>query len=162
MRTTITTTLLVLVAAISAATAGDRAQKGPDFGADPPSTRDVLAGAVHDAAVSYHGIGVDIEVVLVPDEHGDLNFMGDDPLGLERSRTTRRGTPRTRPVTPAGACDTDDECTTKVKDMCEAAGHGGVKDGSVTITKHVDGSKTCSGDCLEHGAVAFAICKART
>jgi len=63
-----------------------------------------------------------------------------------------------RPVTPAGSCDSDEECEDKTDEMCEDAGHGGVTEDSVTITMHADGSKTCSGDCQSNGAVAFVTC----
>jgi len=33
-----------------------------------------------------------------------------------------------------------------------------VDEETVTVTLHADGSKTCSGDCSEGGAVAFITC----
>ncbi len=65
--------------------------------------------------------------------------------------------PRKKPRV-RGACDSDEECEQETGDMCESAGHGGVQDYSVSITTHEDGSKTCSGDCEENGAVAFVTC----
>ncbi len=51
---------------------------------------------------------------------------------------------------PFGACDSEQEC--------EDAGHEGVDEETVTVTLHADGSQTCSGDCLQGGAVAFVTC----
>ncbi len=59
---------------------------------------------------------------------------------------------------PHGSCDSQSECEKKMEEMCKDAGHTGVKKTSVTITIHVDGSKTCSGDCASNGAVAFVTC----
>jgi hypothetical protein len=58
-----------------------------------------------------------------------------------------------------GACDSDAECRKKTEEMCQKLGNGGVKEGTVKVTVHVDGSKTCSGDCSQGGAVAFITCK---
>ena len=59
---------------------------------------------------------------------------------------------------PFGACDSDQECEEETDQMCADAGHGGVDEDSVMVVSHVDGSQTCSGDCLEGGAVAFVTC----
>ncbi len=65
--------------------------------------------------------------------------------------------PRLRPRLH-GACDSDAECEQETGDMCASAGHGGVQDDTIEISTHDDGSKTCSGDCQENGAVAFVTC----
>ena len=65
----------------------------------------------------------------------------------------RRGAPR-----PFGACDSDEECEDETDQMCADAGHEGVDEETVTVTVHADGSSTCSGDCLQGGAVAFVSC----
>lgn len=57
-----------------------------------------------------------------------------------------------------GACDSTPECEDKTDDMCNAAGHIGVKVQTVQITLQDDGSKTCSGDCQTGGAIAFVTC----
>jgi hypothetical protein len=66
-----------------------------------------------------------------------------------------------RPVEPVGSCDSTEECEERIDEMCEDAGHVGVNDQTVIITLHADGSKTCSGDCLANGAVAFVTCNPR-
>ncbi len=65
--------------------------------------------------------------------------------------------PPTRPR-PAATCDSQQECVDATDDMCENAGHDGVDTTTVTITVHIDGSRTCSGDCNSNGAVAFVTC----
>ena len=62
------------------------------------------------------------------------------------------------PIRLHGACDTQDECEDRTDDMCDRAGHGGVREVTVRITTHLDGSRTCSGDCDSGGAVAFVSC----
>lgn len=59
---------------------------------------------------------------------------------------------------PRGSCDSDAECREKTEEMCKAAGHGGVRRTTVRVIVHADGSKTCSGDCLANGAIAFVTC----
>ena len=59
---------------------------------------------------------------------------------------------------PFGACDSQQDCEDETEIMCADAGHEGVDEDSVTIVSHLDGSSTCSGDCLEGGAVAFVTC----
>lgn len=59
---------------------------------------------------------------------------------------------------PTGTCDSNRECERKVQDMCTDAGHGGVKPTTVKVTVNLDGSKTCSGDCRNNGAIAFVTC----
>ena len=59
---------------------------------------------------------------------------------------------------PFGACDSEEECEDETDEMCADAGHEGVDDETVTVTVHADGSQTCSGDCLQGGAVAFVTC----
>jgi len=59
---------------------------------------------------------------------------------------------------PFGTCDSQAECEKKTRELCEEAGHDGVKRATVSITTHSDGSKTCSGDCAANGAVAFVTC----
>jgi hypothetical protein len=62
---------------------------------------------------------------------------------------------------PFGSCDSQAECEKKTRELCEEAGHDGVKSATVSITTHSDGSKTCSGDCSANGAVAFVTCNPR-
>jgi hypothetical protein len=62
---------------------------------------------------------------------------------------------------PMGSCDSQQDCEDKMEEMCKGAGHDGVKEATVTITIHADGSKTCSGDCDRNGAVAFVTCNPR-
>jgi len=62
------------------------------------------------------------------------------------------------PWRPLGSCDSEEECEQATDSMCEDAGHDGVDGDSVTITVHLDGSKTCSGDCESNGAVALVTC----
>jgi hypothetical protein len=62
------------------------------------------------------------------------------------------------PWRPQGSCDSEEECEQATDSMCEDAGHDGVDGDSVTITVHLDGSKTCSGDCESNGAVALVTC----
>lgn len=57
-----------------------------------------------------------------------------------------------------GACDSQQECEDRTDELCEDAGHGGVKNVTVKITIHSDGSKTCSGNCENNGAIAFVTC----
>jgi hypothetical protein len=57
-----------------------------------------------------------------------------------------------------GTCDSDSDCEAKVDSMCKKAGHGGVKEKTVKVTLHSDGSKTCSASCKDNGAVAFVTC----
>ena len=59
---------------------------------------------------------------------------------------------------PFGACDSDEECEEETDQMCADAGHEGVDEETVAVVSHTDGSQTCSGDCLEGGAVAFVTC----
>lgn len=59
---------------------------------------------------------------------------------------------------PFGACDSQEECTNETDELCEGAGHGGVDEATVAVTTHADGSRTCSGDCSEGGAVALITC----
>lgn len=61
-------------------------------------------------------------------------------------------------VTESSACDSKSECQTKTDNMCSNAGHGGVLPKTVQVTVHIDGTKTCSGDCKGGGAVAFVTC----
>jgi hypothetical protein len=65
---------------------------------------------------------------------------------------------RHRANQPLGSCDSQKECERKTEEMCEDAGHGGVKKSTVTLITHADGSKTCSGNCNSNGAVAFVTC----
>ena len=62
------------------------------------------------------------------------------------------------PFEPEGSCDSEEECEDATDSMCEDAGHDGVDGDTVTITVHMDGSKTCSGDCESNGAVALVTC----
>ena len=78
------------------------------------------------------------------------------PLG-HRDHTVTPGAWR---VLPVGICDDLGDCERKVKQLCKDAGHCGVTEGTVTITKHDDGGATCSADCSCNGAVAFATCNA--
>jgi hypothetical protein len=59
---------------------------------------------------------------------------------------------------PLGSCDSQQDCEQKTEQMCKDAGHDGVDEETVQVTTHVDGSKTCSGDCNSNGAVAFVTC----
>jgi len=59
---------------------------------------------------------------------------------------------------PYGTCDSQSECERKTEEMCDDAGHVGVKKPTVRIVTHADGSKTCSGDCSANGAIAFVTC----
>lgn len=60
---------------------------------------------------------------------------------------------------PLGSCDSTADCEKKTKEMCEQAGHGGVKKNSAAVKDHGDGSKTCSANCQDNGAVAFVTCQ---
>jgi hypothetical protein len=59
---------------------------------------------------------------------------------------------------PLGSCDSTDDCEKKIDEMCRDAGHNGVDRDTVQVITHVDGSKTCSGDCTSNGAIAFVTC----
>lgn len=63
-------------------------------------------------------------------------------------------------VCPHGACDSLEECDEEMDQACTDSGNGGVDSETVELTTHDDGSITCSGDCLENGAVAFQTCVA--
>jgi len=58
----------------------------------------------------------------------------------------------------SSACDSQGDCERRTDEMCNAAGHGGVKAQTVQITQLSDGTKTCSGDCQTSGATAFVTC----
>lgn len=122
----------------------------------PAQARDraAEAEAVRSVAASRLGVGGQVSVMAERDEDGDLTLVWmPDPLGLRTSRRTSM-----RRDVPNGACDDETQCEEASKKACESHGHGGVQQGTVTITKHVDGSKTCSADCEKHGAVTFTIC----
>ena len=57
-----------------------------------------------------------------------------------------------------GTCDSDKDCERKTDEMCKNAGHKGVKPSTAKVTIHLDGSKTCAGDCKANGAIAFVTC----
>jgi len=129
--------------------------KGPEIGVAPPSTaKAALLSTLEAMPKPFPQIAGVAEL----NEDGDYSFvlLKVDEFGF----LWGTGVGKAWPVLPDGACDSDDECEEEVDDMCEGAGHGGVTDGSVTITMHADGSKTCSGDCQQNGAVGFVICRA--
>jgi hypothetical protein len=66
-------------------------------------------------------------------------------------------------IVPFEACDSQMECETETDRMCADAGWGGVQETTVDVVTHVDGSKTCSGECEggcnNHGCpTAFVVC----
>jgi hypothetical protein len=67
-------------------------------------------------------------------------------------------------IRPMGACDSQSDCEEALDLLCADAGWVGVNADTVQVTRHVDMSKTCSGDCQEgcnaNGCpVAFIICE---
>jgi hypothetical protein len=111
-----------------------------------------------------HGAG-ETMTVMAWDGKGEGRHLILGRSGTDAARMTRRFARRGfhsvswyDPPRPAGSCDSQAECEAKTDEMCEDAGHGGVKKTTVSITVHIDGSKTCSGDCSSNGAVAFVTC----
>jgi hypothetical protein len=137
--------------------------KGPDFGEDPPlapiTQAQARAGMVHAIDVRAQlGLGVG-EIEMVYERQPDGSYQATPTRAnrtLERNSDWRvRGFNRPVSMTcPA----TDTECKKKTKQMCEDAGHCGVKEGTAKVIVHADGSRTCAGDCSCNGAIAFVTC----
>ena len=94
--------------------------------------------------------------VFAVDNAGHITMFERIPRRMPSRDHT--ATPGAWPVLPVGVCDSDAECKAKVKKLCKDAKHCGVKEGTVSITTHDNGSKTCSGDCSCNGAIAFVAC----
>lgn len=109
--------------------------------------------AIEKIVEQVDGFGMDgpLEGILYLDSDGDYRAMLSPTWCLRGNDCVRRSLPES-------ACDSDADCEKKTDKMCRAAGHGGIKEDSATVTTHVDGSKTCSADCSRNGAVAFVIC----
>jgi hypothetical protein len=92
--------------------------------------------------------------------HGLTRYTptGELETVLSRIPRARLSTGRAEHKAPTGTCDTDGECKDKIEELCKRDGHGGVKSDTVKIVVHADGSKTCSGDCKDNGAIAFVTC----
>ena len=115
------------------------------------NTRDSRLSTIELAAQRYPGF----ELAGIITSDGEWVFERMTPM-----RTKRSG--RGWTVLPQGTCDTDEECAKKIDSMCQAAGHGKLKKGTATRTKHVaDNDTTCSGDCENNGAVGFVTCKTK-
>ena len=130
-----------------------------DFRMSPLEQTKKISAQLHER----HGAGESL-TVMVPPAAGDSGrhlILAQPPAGMSSqvagtsfdSVSWHRPQPR-----PFGACDSQEECAAETDDMCENAGHQGVDEETVTVTVHADGSKTCSGDCSEGGAVAFITC----
>jgi hypothetical protein len=104
------------------------------------------------------------EGVFWKDERGNLKLWRDLERDDEFLEFTGTGTVFT--ICPSASCDDIPSCTEKLEEACSNAGHCGVDDDSVTITRHADYSKTCSGECTcQNGVgcgdscpIAFEIC----
>jgi hypothetical protein len=81
----------------------------------------------------------------IVDADGSVEHPVFIPADAERDRRFPRL--RGRGAWPLLACDNDTECTKKTDEMCKDAGKCGVQTDTVKITKHADGTKTCSGKC---------------
>ena len=104
---------------------------------------------------NWDGIGDRRHLIVSDAESAQLLLKQQMPAGIDSVSWPEKDP---GPFEPRGSCDSDEECEEATDSMCENAGHDGVDGETVTITVHIDGSKTCSGDCESNGAVALVTC----
>jgi len=102
--------------------------------------------------MTWDGVGEGEHLIITRPETNLSSSRARIPRGRFDSISWRH------PGRPRGSCDSQEDCEERTEEMCNEAGHNGVDEDSVAVTTHVDGSKTCSGDCNSNGAVAFVTC----
>jgi hypothetical protein len=112
------------------------------------------AGAVETMTVmSWDGIGDGCHLVVDSSRATPAEIRARLASGSFDSVSWHRRARR-----PTGSCDSTEDCEKKINEMCRDAGHNGVDRDTVQVVTHIDGSKTCSGDCKSNGAIAFVTC----